>query len=113
MKVSRARFITVFVLSAFVFQFTTNSLLGDETGLFPPAGEWYPGMGSPVPWKNNTATVLHPLKYVLIEPLSFLNEEPDTPPPVLLMGFGLYWTAIAFVLHFLISRSMRNRVSPG
>src|SRR5688500_2466851 len=101
MKISSTRFVTIFVISAFVFQFTTNSILGDEIQLFPRDGEWYPGMGSPIGWKNTVATFIYPVKYVLVEPLSFLNQDPDGAPPVPLVGFGIYWAAIALVLYYL------------
>jgi hypothetical protein len=37
----------------------------------------------------------------LIEPLSFLGQDPDPAPPVLLIAFGIYWAAIALVLYYL------------
>ena len=101
MKISSTRFVTIFVISAFAFQFTSNSLLGDEIQLFPGNGEWYPGVGSPIAWKNTVASSIYPVKYILVEPLSFLNQDPDAPPPVLLIGFGIYWAAIALVLYYL------------
>lgn len=112
MKTSRTKFIIVFVLAALAFQFISNSLLGTEIQLFPPAGEWYPGLGSQIPWKHTIGTFIHPIKYILIEPLSFLNQDPDAPPPVLLIAFGLYWAAIAFVLHVLIRTVIRSKVAP-
>lgn len=111
MKISKTKFITVFVLSSFAFQFTFNSLLGDEIQLFPNKGEWYPGIGSPLAWKNAVGTIIHPIRYILIEPLSFLGQDPDPAPPVLLIAFGLYWAAIAYALHFLISRVIRKKAS--
>ena len=101
MKISTTRFVTIFVISAFVFQFASNSLLGDEIQLFPDRGEWYPGVGSPIAWKNAVASIIYPVKYVLVEPLSFLGQDPDAPPPILLIGFGAYWAAIALVLYYL------------
>src|SRR5688572_18979190 len=102
MKVSRTRFVTTFLILAFAFQFVTNSLLGDEIGLFPRNGEWYPGVGSPIAWKNMVGSIIYPVKYILVEPLSFLNQDPDPAPPVPLIGFGIYWAAIALVLYYLI-----------
>jgi hypothetical protein len=101
MKISSTRFVTIFVISAFVFQFASNSLLGDEIQLFPGDGEWYPGFGSPIAWKNTVASIIYPVKYILVEPLSFLNQDPDPAPPVPLIGFGIYWAAIALVLYYL------------
>lgn len=101
MKISSTRFVAIFVTSAFAFQFASNSLLGDEIRLFPGNGEWYPGVGSPIGWKNTVASILYPVKYILVEPLSFLNQDPDPAPPVPLIGFGIYWSAIALVLYYL------------
>ena len=101
MKISSTRFVTIFVISAFAFQFASNSLLGDEIQLFPDNGAWYPGVGSPIAWKNTVASIIYPVKYILVEPLSFLNQDPDPPPPVPLIGFGIYWAAIALVLYYL------------
>ena len=101
MKISSTRFVTLFVISAFAFQFASNSLLGDEIQLFPRNGEWYPGVGSPIAWKNTVASIIYPVKYILVEPLSFLNQDPDPAPPVPLIGFGIYWAAIALVLYYL------------
>src|SRR5688572_24548769 len=101
MKISRTKFVIVFLFSAFAFQFISNSVLGTEVALFPGNGEWYPGVGSPIAWKNTVASIIYPVKYILVEPLSFLNQDPDGPPPVPLIGFGIYWAAIALVLYYL------------
>ena len=104
MKISRTKFVIAFLVSAFVFQFISNSILGPEVRLFPRNGEWFPGNGSPIGWKNTLAATLYPVKFVLIGPLSFLGQDPDAPPPVLLVAFASYWTAIALVLHFILSK---------
>lgn len=101
MKISRTRFVTTFLALAFMFQFATNSLLGGEMRLFPRYGEWYPGAESPTAWKNTVSAIIFPVKYVLVEPLSFLTDDPDAPPPILLIAFGLYWAAQALVLYYL------------
>ena len=103
MKISRKKFVITFLVSAFAFQFISNSVLGSEIRLFPRNGEWYAGVGSPIAWKNIVGSVIYPVKYILVEPLSFLAQDPDPAPPVLLIAFAIYWTAIALVLHFLFS----------
>ncbi|MFD2888191.1 hypothetical protein [Chitinophaga cymbidii] len=102
MKISRKKFVITFLISAFAFQFISNSVLGTEIGLFPHNGEWYPGVGSPIAWKNIVGAIIYPVKYILVEPLSFLAQDPDGAPPVPLVAFAIYWTAIALVLHFLL-----------
>lgn len=103
MKISRKNFVITFLILAFAFQFISNSVLGPEIRLFPANGEWFPGTGSPIGWKSTLATILYPVKYVMIGPLSFLGTDPDPAPPVMSIAFTLYWTAIALVLHFLLS----------
>lgn len=109
MKISRKRFVITFVISAFIFQFISNSVLGSEIRLFPNNGEWYPGPGSLITWKNIVAYIIYPFKYILVEPLSFLGQDSDGPPPVLLVAFTIYWTAIALILHFLISLFIKRK----
>ncbi len=104
MKISRTKFVIAFLVLAFAFQFLSNSVLGTEVGLFPANGEWFPGTGSAIGWKNTLASILYPVKFVLIGPLSFLAQDPDPAPPVLVLAFAFYWTAIALVLHYLLSK---------
>lgn len=92
----------IFLVSGFVFQFISNSLLGDEIRLFPGNGEWYPGENSPIAWKSTMSAIIYPVKFVLVEPLAFLAQEPDGAPPVILFSYALYWTAIAVVLYYAI-----------
>ena len=109
MKISRTKFVILFLVSAVAFQFISNSLLGSEVRLFPVNGEWFPGTGSPIAWKSTLSTILYPVKFVLIGPLSFLAQDPDPAPPVLLLAFAFYWTAIALVLHYLLSKIITRK----
>lgn len=104
MKTSRTKFVIAFLISAFAFQFISNSLLGPEIRLFPTNGDWFPGARSTTEWKNTLATIVYPLKFVLIRPLSFLGKDPDPAPPVLLLAFAFYWTIIALVLQYLLTK---------
>jgi hypothetical protein len=104
MKISRTKFIITFLALAFAFQFISNSVLGTEVRLFPGNGEWFPGTESPIGWKDTLATILYPVKFVLIGPLSFLAKDPDPAPPVLVLAFAFYWTAMALVVHYLLSK---------
>jgi hypothetical protein len=101
MRISSAKFVILFLVSGFVFQFISNSVLGPEVRLFPGNGEWFPGTDSPIAWKSTLATIIYPVKFVLIEPLSFLAQDPDPVPPVLLIAFAIYWATIALVLYYL------------
>jgi len=104
MRISRTRFVIIFLVLAFAFQFISNSLLGPEVRLFPVNGEWFPGTGSPIAWKSTLATILYPVKIVLVGPLSPLFTDPDPAPPILVLAFAFYWTAIALVLYYLLSK---------
>lgn len=106
MAISRKRFVLIFLASAFVFQFVSNSLLGPTVGLFPKNGVWYQGVGSPVAWQRTATSIIYPIKYVLIEPLSFLGQDPDPVPPILLVAFATYWTVIALVLYFVLRKTI-------
>lgn len=107
MKLSR--FILVFLVCCFLFQFASNSLLGKEIRLFPHNGDLYPGMDSPNTWKKVTATIIYPLKFILIAPVSGLTKLPDPPPPLILLGFAVYWTVIAVVIYYLFTKLIRKQ----
>src|SRR5690349_8115663 len=98
MTISRKKFVIIFLVSAFAFQVITNLLL------VPVNGEWFPGTGSPIAWKRNFAAIIYPVKIVLVGPLSTVLNDPDPAPPVRALACALYWTVIALVLYFLISK---------
>lgn len=100
MKISRTKFIVLFLTAAFAFQLISNSLLESDFGLFPSTGELSPGEGSPTPWKSTLSAVLYPVKVILLGPLAPLLKEPDAPPPILLIAFALYLTGLAWFLYF-------------
>jgi len=102
--ISLKKFIIIFLASAFIFQFISNSLLGPETRLFPVNGEWFPGAESSIAWKHTLSTIFYPVKMVLVGPLSPLFKEPDPAPPILVLAFALYWTAISLVLYYLLNK---------
>ena len=109
MEISRTKFVIAFVLSAFAFQFISNSLLGPEVGLFPENGDFFPGADSPMAWKSTLATILYPVKIALTWPLSSFFKGPDPAPPILVIAFASYWTAMALVLHFLFSKIITRK----
>jgi hypothetical protein len=95
------RFLIIFLVSAFAFQFITNSILGPEVRRIPVNGQWFPGTDSPVAWKRTVASIIYPVKVVLVGPLAPVFNDPDPAPPVLAFFCALYWTAVASVLYFL------------
>jgi hypothetical protein len=98
MKVSRTKFVIIFLVSAFAFSIITNLLLQ------PVNGDWFPGTGSPIAWKRTLAAIIYPVKIVLVGPLAPIFNDPDPPPPIRALACALYWTVIALVLHFLLSK---------
>jgi hypothetical protein len=107
MNISRPKFVALFLISAFGFQFISNSLLGSEIRLFPARDEPFLGTGSPVAWKNAVSMLLLPVKVVLIGPLLPLTELADLPPPFLVAGFALYWTILALLVYYFLGKSKR------
>ena len=112
MKISRTKFVILFLISGFAFQFISNSLLGSDVRLFPGHGESFLGLGSQIAWKSTVSIILLPIKIVLIGPLlpyiEFLRQEPDTPPPFFLIGFIFYWTILALIIHYLLGKLKRS-----
>lgn len=113
MNISRTKFVIIFVVSAFAFQFITNSIFGSEVRLFPVNSESFLGTESRVAWKNVGNTILFPIKLILVGPMlpfvNFLSEDP--PPPFIAIGFAFYWTILASVIYYLLSKikNIRNQ----
>jgi len=103
MKVSRTKFVIIFLVSAFAFIIITNLLL------HPINGDWFPGTGSPIAWKRNLAAIIYPVKIVLVGPLAPILNDPDPAPPIRVLACALYWTAIALVLHFILSKMIPRK----
>jgi len=106
MNIPRIKFVLLFLTFAFAFLFGTNLLLDQ-----PP--ESFLGSESQVAWKSVVSTILSPIKILLIGPLlpliKFLHQDPDTPPPFFLVGFAFYWTILALILHYLLSKIKHSR----
>ena len=98
MKISRKKFVLIFLVSAFVFVGVTNLIL------VPVNGDWFPGTNSPIAWKRNLAAILYPIKIVLVGPLAPIFNDPDPAPPIRALACALYWTVIALVLHFILTK---------
>ena len=101
MIISRIKFVILFLIFAFAFLFSTTLLLDQ-----PP--ESFMGSESQVAWKSAISTILSPIKIILIGPLlpfiNFLHKDPDTPPPFFLVGFAIYWTILAIIIHYVFSK---------
>ena len=99
MTISRTKFVIIFLVSAFAFLGISNLLLGPVIN-----GTWFPGADSPIAWKRNLAAIIYPVKIVLVGPLAPIFNDPDPPPPIRPLVCALYWTVIALVLHFILSK---------
>src|SRR3990167_3321779 len=104
MKISRKKFVTIFIISGFAFLFITTSLLG-STGPrgFPKHPDTFLGTASSETRKNAVLTIILPIKIVLIEPLllstNFLRYDP--PPPFIGIYLIFYWIILASIIHYL------------
>jgi hypothetical protein len=108
MTISRTKFVILFLISGFAFLFISNAVLGPGARLFPENDQSFFRTESPIAWKNTAATILLPIKIVLIGPLlpyiELLRQEPDTPPPFFLIGFAFYWSILALLIHYLFGK---------
>jgi hypothetical protein len=106
MKIARIKFVVLFLIFAAAFVFGSNSLLDQ-----PPELLW--GSESQVAWKSVVAKILSPIKIILMGPLvpfiNFLHQDPDTPPPFFLAGFVIYWTILALIIYYVISKIKKVR----
>jgi len=105
-NIPRIKFVFFFLVFAFAFLFGTDLLLDQ-----PP--ESLLGSESQVGWKSAISTILSPIKIILIGPLlpfiNFLHKDPDTPPPFFLAGFAFYWTILALVIYYFLSKRKHAR----
>ena len=114
MKTSRKKFVIIFIISGFAFLAITTSLLG-TTGPRgfpkPPDSIVRTGSDSPIVWKRAVSTIILPIKIVLIGPIglpsvNFLKDDP--PPPFVGIYLILYWTILASLIHYLLTK-LKNR----
>ena len=98
---SRMKFVLLFLIFAGAFVFGTTQLLNQ-----PPESLF--GSESQAAWQSAVSKILSPIKIILIGPLlpfiNFLHKDPDTPPPFFLVGFAIYWTILALIIHYVVSK---------
>jgi hypothetical protein len=113
MKVSRIKFVSLFLVSGFAYILSTRlilnqmpaSLFGSDFGSEPQAA-----------WQSAVSMLLSPVKFVLMGPLRplfnwMLNQDGDPPPPMLLVMFAFYWTILALVLHYFLSNKKHQQTA--
>ncbi|SKD10496.1 hypothetical protein SAMN05660461_6414 [Chitinophaga ginsengisegetis] len=108
MKTSRKKFVLLFLLAGFAFLFLYNVIFLSDVGLLPASGASFLSTESPTGWKSIVATILYPVKIVLAGPMLPLINLPDPPPPFLVIGFAIYWTILALVIHYFIGKIRRG-----
>ena len=114
MKVSRIKFVGLFLVFGFAYIFSTRlilnqmpaSLFGSDFGSEPQAA-----------WQSAVSMLLSPVKLVLMGPLRPLfnwmlnQQDADPPPPMLLAMFAVYWTILALVLHYFLSNKKHQQTA--
>jgi hypothetical protein len=107
MKISRKRFVLLFLLSGFAFLFLYNVTIRSVVRGLPESGESFLGTQSLIGWKLVVATVLYPVKIVLVGPMLPVVNLPDPPPPFVGIAFLIYWTILALAIYYLIGKIRR------
>lgn len=106
MNISKKKFVTLFIISAFAFMFISNALFGTEARVFPRPPESFLGTDPHIGWKSSGYKILLPIKIVLIGPMllstDFLQDDP--PPPFVAAVFALYWSILALIIHYLLGK---------
>jgi biotin transporter BioY len=83
--------------------FISNALFGTEALVFPWNEKTFWGTDSPIAWKSAGYKICYPIKVVLIGPFNDAFHD-DPPPPLVALVFALYWSVLAVVLHFFITK---------
>jgi hypothetical protein len=108
MKISRTKFVFLFLISGFAFLFIFNVIFRSVVRLIPENGESFLGTESLIGWKSTVSAILYPIKIVLVGPMLPLINLPDPPPPFLVIGFAFYWTILALAIYYLIGKIKRS-----
>lgn len=103
MNISRKKFVGLFLVSAFAFMFISNALFGTEARVFPWNEQSFLGTDSEVAWKSVGYKICYPVKVILIGPFNNVFHD-DPPPPLVAIVFALYWSILALLFHYVISR---------
>ena len=104
MKISRKKFVYIFLISGFSFLFIYNVIIRSVVKVIPENGESFLGTESLSGWKSIVSTILYPVKIVLVGPVLPLINLPDPPPPFLVIGLAFYWTILALAIYYLIGK---------
>lgn len=111
MKISRKKFVSIFLISGFTFLFIYNVVIRSVVRLIPESGSSFLSTASLTGWKRIISTILYPVKIVLVGPVLPLLNLPDPPPPFLVIGLAFYWTILALVVYYLIGKTRHTALN--
>jgi hypothetical protein len=95
MRFTKKRFILWSLAFGYAFDFGTRFLLNQS----PEALGASPHQEA---WQRHVSTILSPLSVVLIGPISWLQQDPDPPPPFRLILLAMYWSVLALGIRGLM-----------
>ena len=97
MRLTRKKFVLLFLAVGYAFHFATKFLLNQ-----PPEALW--ASPNQAAWQRYASTILSPIKIVLVGPINWLQQDPDPPPPFRLILVAAYWSLLALGIHYLLAR---------
>ena len=97
MRLTRKKFVLLFLAVGYAFHFATKFLLNQS-----PEALW--ASSNQAAWQRYASMILSPIKVVLVAPINWVQQDPDPPPPFRLILFAAYWSVLALGLHYLLSR---------
>jgi hypothetical protein len=113
MKISRGKFVLLFLACGFAYTTATRlilnqmpaSLYGSDFARVPQAA-----------WQSTASLLLSPVKFVVVGPLRplfvwMLSQDGDPPPPMLMLLFMLYWTILALIVHYILGKLKPQKTS--
>jgi hypothetical protein len=102
MRLTRTKFVLVFIAFGYTFHFVTKFLLSQP----PDALGASPNQAA---WQASVSTILSPIRIVLIGPILWLQQDPDPPPPLLMIVLAIYWSLLALGIHALLTRGSASK----
>jgi hypothetical protein len=105
-RLTRKRFVLLFIAFGCAFDVATRFLLNESRGAFEPSPEQEA-------WQREASTILSPLKLILVGPINWLQRDPDPPPPFRVILCVAYWSVLALLIHYFLSRKGRCEPSDG
>lgn len=101
MRMTRKKFVLLFLACGFALHFATRILLNQA-----PDALWAaPGQQA---WQQHASTVLSPIRVVLVGPVNWIMQDPDPPPPFRIILFAAYWSGLALGIYYFLSRRRKG-----